>query len=144
MFVPLANLAYSAVYIGVVFLLGSYVASGAPAYQFASYWAVAQLTLSCVLVAVKARRLSGKAGLYLSRSLPLYVVSGIVMAIAVHYFGGAILPAGLETVSYGLRLALTVVVGALLYFGILLAVDHRVRSYARTLFNLVSSLTAGG
>jgi len=144
MFVPLANLTYSVVYIGVVFLLGSYVAGGAPAYQFATYWAVTQLTLSCVLVAVKARRLTGKVRLYLSRSLPLYVVSGIVMAIAVHYFGAAILPAGLETVTYGLRLALTVVLGAVLYFGVLVAVDHRVRSYARTFFKLVSSLTAGG
>jgi len=145
MFVPVANLTYSAVYIGIVFLLGSYVAAGdAPAYQFAAYWAVAQLALSCVLVAVKARRLSGKARLYLSPSLPLYVVSGIVMAIAVRYFGVAILPAGLETVSYGLRLALTVVVGAVLYFGVLFVVDHKFRRYARTLFNIVSSLAAGG
>ena len=145
MFVPVANLTYSAVYIGIVFLLGSYVAAGdAPAYQFAAYWAVAQLALSCVLVAVKARRLSGKARLYLSPSLPLYVVSGIVMAIAVRYFGVAILPAGLETVSYGLRLALTVVVGAVLYFGVLFVLDHKFRRYARTLFNIVSSLAAGG
>src|SRR2546426_1178899 len=114
-----------------------------PAYVVSST-ALEFLSLSSVLVAVKARRLTGKARLYLSRSLPLYIVSGIVMAIAVHYFGVAILPAGLETVSYGLRLALTVVLGAVLYFGVLLAVDHRVRSYARTLFQLVSSLTAGG
>jgi O-antigen/teichoic acid export membrane protein len=134
MFVPVANIAYSAVYLVAVFVLAKLsVASSIPVYQFGAYWALAQLVLTCVLVAVKLRRLRKKTSLVLTRSVLFFAASSVLMGVSVHLVGVFLLPAGLDALDYGLRLLFTVLSGGAVYFAALFALDWRFRALARAL-----------
>jgi O-antigen/teichoic acid export membrane protein len=131
MFVPAANLVYFALYLTSVFAISAQSVGSAHVYQFAAYWAVAQLVLMVALVAVKAWRLTRKVKLGVPPSLPIYALAGAAMAALAYFLGQVFLTDALGSLSYGLRLVLIVIVGALFYFGVVSLVDEHVRKLVR-------------
>lgn len=140
MFVSAANTAYFAVYLTVVFLLARLsVAGPVPTYQFVTYWALAQLLLTTVLVAVKLRRVLRRTTLTLSVSSAFYAASSVVMVLALLFTESLLIPLGLNTLEYGLRLFLMVVLGGAVYFGVLAGLDPRFRGLVRAVVAAVTN-----
>jgi O-antigen/teichoic acid export membrane protein len=136
MFVPVANLAYYVIYTTtVLFVARDSLGSTTPSQfaTYATYWALAQLLLMIAVVVVKAWRLSRRMKVPIPSSFPIYVLTSLGMGVLVYSIGYLFLPTGLGTLDYGLRLALTVLVGAAFYFGVLSAFDKK----ARRLMNYV-------
>ncbi len=130
LFVPAINLVFTGGYVAAIFLLG-YLGSraGTPLPQLALYWAAAQLVVWSLLAVIKVMRLRSKTAFSVSRGLLGYVGSGAVMGVTIYLVAGPLIPGGLDALEYGLRLVLLVLVGAAVYFGILLSFDKRVRGY---------------
>jgi len=132
MFVSGANAAYFVAYLSIVFVLGHLSAAGfAPVYQIVTYWALAQLLLTCILVAVKLRRVLQRTTLMITPSPAFYIASSGVMALVLLLIEGVVIPGGLNTLQYGLRLFAMVVVGSAVYFGTLTCMDRRFRVLVR-------------
>lgn len=136
--VPLVNAVGYAVYLGFIFFLaranvGGLISNG----QFVNYWALTELVLAAGLVAVKTRWVRGRVRLALSSSVLLYLATAIVVGLIVHFAGAAFLVGSLGTLGYGLRLILIVILGAMLYFGLLSILDKRVRSYVNLVLRLL-------
>ena len=136
--VPLVNTVGYAVYLVFIFILARAAVSGLiQTGQFVDYWALAQLALAIALVAVKTGWLRGRVKLALTPAVLPFLATAVVMGLVVHLAGTSILVNGLGTLNYGLRLASIVVLGGALYFGLLSALDSRVRGYARSVARLV-------
>ncbi|MDV3293612.1 MAG: hypothetical protein LYZ70_05025 [Nitrososphaerales archaeon] len=139
LFVPAINLAFSAAYVAVIFFLGFLGSrAGTSLPQLALYWAVAQLALWSSLAAIKVIRLRSKAAFSMSRSLAGYVGSGALMGGVVYLLAGPLIPGRLDALEYGLRLVLLVLVGAALYFGVLVLFDTKVRGYFAAVLSSIS------
>jgi O-antigen/teichoic acid export membrane protein len=132
MFVSGINTAYFAAYLSVVFILARLSASSpAQEYQLVTYWGVAQLLLSCVLVGVKLRRVLKRTPLKLSASPALYVISAVVMGAVLLVVGNSVLPTGIGTLVFGLRMVGMVALGSAVYFSLLFGIDRRFRRLLR-------------
>ncbi len=137
MFVPVANLAYSLVYVTSVFFIGKFSTGAVPA-LYVDYWAISQLVLTVCLVVGKSLRLHRKIRIEFSRAVLFYLLSAAVMGGIVYLVGNALLSSGLGSLDYGLRLGFTVLAGGAIYFGLLAALDLRVRGYVQLLLNSVT------
>lgn len=137
MFVPVANLIYYILYLCVVFFLATRSVGSSQVYQFAAYWALAQLVMMTGVVTVKARRLARGVRLSLSPSILIYVLVGGLMGVLVYLLGHQVLPFDLGSLNYGLRLSLVVLFGAAFYFGLVCLVDTKVRSLARSVLRML-------
>ncbi len=141
MFVSAANTAYFACYLTSVFVLARLsIGDSSHVYQFAEYWGASQFLLTVALVIAKVRRVRQRTALKLSASPLFYALSSVIMGVALMAIAQNLFPTTLGTVDYGLRLLLTVVVGAALYFGVLALLDARFRSVARTAIRMVGRL----
>ncbi|HXW37855.1 MAG TPA: hypothetical protein VEJ36_08155 [Nitrososphaerales archaeon] len=133
-FVSLANLAYSAVYVSSVFVIGRFTpvtASGIG--RFVDYWATSQLVFNAVLVAGKSLRLARRMKVRISRSILSYIGAGTAMGVLVYLLSASLLPTTLTNLDFSLRLGGLVGIGAVFYFGLLLLADEDVRAMARTI-----------
>lgn len=129
MFVPVVNLIYYLLYVVAVYFLARYsFGSTLPIYLFATYWAIAQLLLVVAVVAVKARRLTRSVKVAVPPSILVYLLSALVMGVLAYLVGHQVLPTGLSSLDYGVRLALTALGGAAFYFGLVSLIDKRIRS----------------
>ncbi len=138
LFVPVANMGYSVFYLASVLILGRLsVGSSIPVYQYATYWALSQLILTCCLVAYKMRRLLKRTPLLLTRSIVYFAVSSFVMGVVLLLVSPGFLPPSLDSVEYGLRLVVLVLVGGAVYFGVLLSLDRRTRDMARVVLSTI-------
>jgi hypothetical protein len=138
MFVPLVNLVFYIVYVVVIYVLARYsIGSPLPVSLFVTIWAMTQLVLMVAVVAVKARRLSRRMTLAVPPSIPVYLFSALAMSVLVYIVGYQFLPADLGNLVYGLRLALTILVGAVFYFGLVSLVDKRVRYLVRSVIQMI-------
>jgi O-antigen/teichoic acid export membrane protein len=139
-FVSLVNIAYSLTYSGSVFLSVTIgLASGAGISTIVAAWAAAQVALVTVLILVKFRRAGRTAKISLPRSLPKYLLVSFVMALALYAMAGPFLVSNPDRLVYGLRTMALVVVGAVVYFGLLIAVDGRIRGLAVAFLRSVGS-----
>ncbi len=138
-FVPMANLVYSAVYLTSVALIvyrGGAV-SASPESVIA-YWAASQLVLTAILVTVKGRRLGAASFHGTLRPLALYAGCALAMALVVRLLAPMLLPTPLPAVEFGLRLAVVVGVGGLVYFGLLAGMDRKSRERISRVWTMVS------
>jgi O-antigen/teichoic acid export membrane protein len=138
-FVSAANVVFSGAYVVVVFVLG-YVGTrgGIPDPQIALFWASAQLVTWTVLAGVKVLRLRTRIRFTVSRWVAAYAVCGLFMGVAVNLIGAQVLTSGLDAIDYGLRLGLLILFGTALYFGLVAALDAKVRGYIRAVLQSVS------
>ncbi|MDG6957652.1 MAG: hypothetical protein JRN55_02685 [Nitrososphaerota archaeon] len=137
-FVPVANLVYSAVYLSSVALIVYWggVASASPETVIA-YWAASQLVLTVILVAVKGRRLGAASFKGTLRPLAFYVGCALAMGASVRLLAPLLLPTPMPTIVFGLRLAVVVAVGGMVYFGALAAVDRGSRERFARVWDLL-------
>lgn len=139
LFVSAANVAFTSAYVAVVFLLGyAGTRSGISDPQIALYWSVAQLVTWSVLAAVKVFMLRRRTRFTVSRWVGVYVGCGFLMGVAVYFVGAALLVSGLHGLQYGLRLALVILFGTAVYFGLVAAIDSKVRGYVRAVLATLS------
>ena len=132
LFVSAANVLFSSAYVVVVFLLGyAGTRSGISEAHIAVYWGVAQLVTWSALATLKMHRLRSRIRFGVSPWVAAYAGCGLLMGVAVYFLGGALLTSSLRGLGYGLRLALIILVGSAIYFGIVAAIDKKVRGYAR-------------
>jgi O-antigen/teichoic acid export membrane protein len=132
LFVSAANVAFSSAYVVVVFVLGyAGTRSGVSDAQLAIYWAAVQLVTWSVLATLKVMRLRSRIRFTVSPWVAAYAGCGLLMGVIVYFLGGALLTTGLRGLGYGLRLGLLILTGSAIYFGLVAALDKRVRGYAR-------------
>ena len=138
MFVPAANMGYSGFYLGTILVLG-WLSRPVPdqVYQYAMYWALAQLLLLCALVAFKTMRLRKRTPLTLTRSVVYYLVASAAMGFVLWTVSDPFLPGDLDTLAYGLRLIGMVILGSAIYFGVLLSLDAKSRALARSVLSVL-------
>ncbi len=137
-FVSAANVAFSGAYVAVVFFLGyAGTRGGTPDPQIALYWAWAQLFTWSALAALKVARLRSRIRFTVSPWVIGYIGCGLLMGVVVYLVGNQVLTTSLDAVDYGLRLALVVLLGAAVYFGLVAALDARVRGYARAVWSSI-------
>jgi O-antigen/teichoic acid export membrane protein len=133
-FVPVANIAYALIYVATMFVVLSYsFAVKAPTSTTVTAWASAQSAVTVAFVAIKAKRARKYAKLAPGISAAYYLLGAAVMAAVVYTLSGAFIDQGLGTISYGARLVGVAVVGVVVYFGIVYALDSRFRDMARSI-----------
>ena len=131
-FVSVANVTFTSAYVVVVFLLGyAGTRSGISLPQIAVYWATSQLVTWTVLAAIKVARLRSRIRFRVSPWVIGYAGCALLMGVAINVIGAQFLPTGLRGLDYGVRLALLVLLGSLVYFGLVGALNAKVRGYFR-------------
>jgi hypothetical protein len=131
MFVPKANLVFVSGYVAAVFLIGLVGRGNTSFSQLVTYWALAQLGSTLLLVLVKYERLKKRVGFVFPRSVLVYGAVAALMGAVVHFAGAVALSPTLDALDYGVRMLAMLFLGAVVYFGILVSVDPRVRGYFR-------------
>ena len=135
LFVPAANIGYGIFYLATLFLALSFAAaSGFSDSADVTVWALAQLVATVIFMLVKLRRAKGVAVLRPGVSVLYYIVGAAVMAMVLYFVSPAIAVQSVGTVIYGARLLVLVLLGAVLYFGVVYALDPKLRELARSVF----------
>jgi hypothetical protein len=134
LFVPVANVSASALYIGSMYGVLYYsFASGLSFAAAVALWGVVELLSTLVILLVKARRAKGVARLLPDRNVVYYLGAAALMGLVVYLASGFVVDGSSASFYYGLRLLVLVVLGGAVYFGIVYAVDPKVRRMARVL-----------
>lgn len=132
-FVPMVNIASAVAYVGGLILSLYYSFSrGFSSAETVAIWASVQLAATIVFLGVKVLRARRYANLVPGKSVVNYAVAGGLMGVAV-YLLSLSLSTGGRTLAYAAQLTGVVAVGAVVYFGILLALDERFRNAAISL-----------
>jgi len=138
-FVSMANLSYATAYVAGVFLTVKLeLAAGLGLPTVVETWAVVQLMTVLAAVLVKFRKLARTMKIRVPRSLGEYLVLSALMAMVLYALSTYVPLQSPERLVYGLRVMGLVVAGALLYFGLLVAMDKRVRELAKAFLRLIA------
>jgi O-antigen/teichoic acid export membrane protein len=133
-FVPLVNIGYGAFYLVTLFIVVTYAAAnGLGDTSVVALWAAMQLLATFVFMLVKLRRARGVAVLRPGVSVVYYFVGAAVMALVVYAAAPAIAVQSSSTLLYGVRLIALVLLGAVVYFAVVYALDSRFRDMAWSL-----------
>ena len=134
LFVPLVNLLSSALYLSLMYAaLRCSFSNGLDPHDTVALWTLAQLAAVSVTILVKLRRVRGVARLMPSVAVAYYLVAAAVMGVVVYFLSGAVADRSLGTIEYGVRLLAVVGVGAVVYFGVALGLDSKLRNLAKGL-----------
>ena len=135
LFVPMANIGYGVFYLSTLFVALSYAAaSGFSDSSDVAIWAAVQLVATLLFMFVKLRRVSGVASLRPGMSVPYYLVAAAVMAIVVYSVSPAVAVQSAGALLYGARLVVLVLLGAVVYFGLVYSLDSGFRRMAWSFF----------
>jgi O-antigen/teichoic acid export membrane protein len=135
LFVPAANIGYGIFYLVTLYLALSFAAAGGFSDSAdVAVWALAQLVATVIFMLVKLRRARGVAVLRPGVSVLYYIVGAAVMAMVLYFASPAIAVQSVGTVLYGARLLVLVLLGAVVYFGVVYALDPKLRELARSAF----------
>ena len=138
LFVPTVNILYAVSYLALMFATLSYsFSAGFSTSASIGNWAAVQLIATLGFLLVKARRVSRYAELRPGISVVYYLLAAAVMGGVVHALSGELLQQGIGFITYGARLLGVVAAGAVVYFGIVYALDSRFRDLARSLLDRV-------
>lgn len=136
-FDAIANLGYATTYVGSVAVIVTWgLAASIPTQTVLTYWATSQLLLTVAFALIKIRRLGFGAFRGTIRPLGAYVISALVMGAAVIVVSPIMLITTVAPVYFGLRLAVVVGLGALIYFGALAAIDRKSRDWLRRIWGM--------
>lgn len=134
LFVPVANIGYGVFYLVTLFLALSYgAAAGFSDTADVVTWALVQLAATVVFMLVKLRRARGVASLYPGVSVVYYVAGTAVMAVVLYFASPIVAVQSVSTLSYGARLLALVLLGGVVYFGVVYALDSKFRELTRSL-----------
>jgi hypothetical protein len=97
---------------------------------------LSQIAVTLGLVVWKGRRARTSARIIRLPSLFRYSGAALVMGLLLYLVSPFLLPAGLETVSFGSRLLAGVALGGAIYFGLLYAVDAAFRTLVKSFLGL--------
>ncbi len=137
-FVSFTNLAYSSAYIVGVFLVVRFgLAAGWGLPTVVETWAIVQVLTILAAVLLKFRRIRAKIRVVLPKATALYLATSALMAFVLYTLSMYLVTPSPDRLEYGIRVMGLVVLGGLLYFGILFALDKRVRGFARSFFRLL-------
>jgi O-antigen/teichoic acid export membrane protein len=127
-FVPLANIAYGIVYLVLLYLALSFANSnGFGNSTTVAIWASIQFVVTIAFILVKLRRTRGVATLLPGMSVAYYFVAAAAMAGIVYVAAPNVAIRSVDTLIYGGRLLLLVLLGAVVYFGVVYALDSKFR-----------------
>ncbi len=129
--VPLANFLYSVSYITSVFVVGLFSHLFTPSIS-SLQWASLQMILLIVLLSFKLWRVKKVIAFSFPKSVIKYIFVSLAMALFVYTLSKLILYPDLPTITYAIRLLFITLLGATLYFSVLLALDRRLREQALT------------
>jgi O-antigen/teichoic acid export membrane protein len=133
LFVPMVNIGYGVAYLVILILAVSYAAAaGFSNSMDIVIWAAVQLAATFVFMLVKVRRARGVASLLPSMSVGIYILAAAVMAGVLYFVSPLVAVQTLGTLSYGVRLILLVLLGAVVYFGLVYTLDAKFRGMARS------------
>ena len=133
LFVPMVNIGYGLAYLASLFLVSTYAAAaGFSDSADVAIWAAVQFAATLVFMLIKVRRAHGVAKLLPSRSVLAYIVAAAVMAAVVYYAAPLVAVRTVDTVTYGIRLILLVLLGAAVYFGLVFGLDSKFRDLSRS------------
>jgi O-antigen/teichoic acid export membrane protein len=134
LFVPVANIGYGLFYLGTLLVAISYAAaSGFSDSADVTTWAAVQLVATLVFVLVKLRRARHVSNLWPGTSVVHYLVGAAAMGLVVSLTSPFIAVQSASTLLYGLRLVALVLLGAVVYFGVVYALNSKFRDPARSL-----------
>ena len=134
LFVPAVNITYGVVYLATLAVALTYAAaSGYGSQGDVATWAAVQLAATIVFMLVKIRRAKKVARLTPGISVVYYLVGAGVMSGVLYLAAPVVAVQGLGTLFYGLRLLLLVLVGAVVYFGVVYALDSKFRELSGSL-----------
>ena len=138
LFVPMANIGYGAFYLITLFIALSYAgANGFSDSADVATWAVVQLGATVLFMLVKLRRARGVAVLRPGVSLVYYFVGAAAMGAAVFLAAAVVAVQSVGTLGYGARLVALVALGAVVYFGVVYALDSKFRDMAGSLLRKI-------
>lgn len=133
MFVTIVNIAYGITYLVALFIAVSYATSaGFSDSSVVAIWASVQLAATVVFMLVKLRRSRGVAQLAPSLSMAYYLVAAAVMGVVVYLVAPAFAVQTVGIVSGGLRLLALVLLGSVVYFGLVYFLDKKFRDLAQS------------
>lgn len=133
--VPFLNFTYSLVYVVAIFLvLRNY--SHAAVSQIVAYWGAIQLAVASAIVAVKVVRAWRSHAIQFPPAIVQYAMASIVMAGFALALSDTVLNYSSRLLYFSLVLISVVVLSAGLYFGIVYAVNARVRQNLKDLLRL--------
>lgn len=128
LFVPLVNISYGVAYLAALFLSLAYAnAAGFSDSADVAAWATVQLAATFVFMLIKVRRASKVAKIAPGASVVYYLAGAALMAVVVHYAAPVLAVESTSTLAYGLRLLLVVLLGGVVYFGAVYAMDSKFR-----------------
>ena len=131
LFVPVANIGYGVFYLVTLYLVLTYAAaSGLGDSADVVMWAVAQLLATVVFMLVKLRRAKGVAILRPGIGVLHYLAGAAVMAAVLYFASPMVAVQSASTLLYGARLLALVLLGAVVYFGAVYAIDPKIRELA--------------
>jgi O-antigen/teichoic acid export membrane protein len=133
-FVPAVNLGAAAAYVcGVLLVLYYSFSQSLPTSEAVILWTSVQLVTTLVFLGVKSLRARRYADLVPGRVVLSYLAAGGVMGGVVYLLSGYLAPGGGDTLAYAGQLLEVVAAGAFVYFGLVLAVDAKLRQAALSL-----------
>ena len=133
LFVPLANIGYGVFYLVTLFLALSYAAgAGFSDSTDVTTWALVQLAATILFMLVKLRRARGVASLLPGVSVAYYLAGTAVMTLVLYFAAPVVAVQSVSTLAYGARLLMLVLLGAVVYFGTVYALDSKFRDMARS------------
>lgn len=138
LFVPVANILYGAFYVASLYFALYYAFSnGFGSSDTVALWATVQLAATVAFMLIKARRARRYARLLPGVSVAYYLLAAGAMAALVHFLSGSVVDQGLGTLSYGARLLGLGLVGAIVYFSIVYALDSKFRDMAHAVLRRI-------
>ena len=134
LFVPVANIGFWMFYLVTLFLALSFAAtSGFSDSADVTTWALTQLVATLAFMFVKLRRARGVAILRPGVSVAYYFAGAAVMGVFAYFASPVIAVRSVSTLVYGARLIMLVLLSAIVYFGVVYALDTRFRDMAASL-----------
>ena len=138
LFVPAANILYGVTYLSSLYIALAYSSShGLSASWSVSVWAAVQLAATLAFVFVKTWRARRYAKLLPSISVAYDLVAAALMAAAVYFVSLTLLQQNVGTLAYGARLLGLCILGAVVYFGIVYALDSKFRDMSHSFLQLL-------
>ncbi|MGD1054547.1 MAG: hypothetical protein ABR867_00480 [Nitrososphaerales archaeon] len=135
-YVPMVDMCAALVYLAGMYAVLSFAFSYRMGNSIAvALWAVVQLCTTVVFLIIKGRRASRSVKLFREwTKVAFYLVSAVVMGLALSLLSGMVLDSSASTLVYGLELCALIAAGAAVYFGLVYALDSKFRVLARSLF----------
>ena len=137
-FVPVANILFGVTYVSSLYVALDYAFThGLPTSSTVALWGSVQFAATFAFLVVKALRARRYARLVPGMSVVYYLLAAAAMAVVLYLVSGLVAPEVGGTVSYGAHLLVVAILGAVVYFGAVYAMDGKTRDMAHSLLRRI-------